>query len=111
MGATGRFHGIDGSGQPRHAAACVPLGTRYARGLRHSGEAGVNAIPLFEQAIALDPNYAEAHRWLALGQSIGWLHMNRPMDLFRRLSMASAKKEELIASYQPRDYRGVVAGE
>jgi TolB-like protein len=58
----------------------------------HSGEAGVEAIPLFERAIALDPNYAEAYRWLALGQSVGWLHMNRPMDPFRQLSMASAKK-------------------
>ena len=33
----------------------------------HSTEAGVAAIPLFERAIALDPNYADAHRWLADG--------------------------------------------
>jgi len=59
---------------------------------RSSAEAFVEAIPLLERAIALDPNYAEAHRWLALGRSIGWLHMNRPMDPFRRLSMVSAKK-------------------
>src|SRR5262249_23123494 len=58
----------------------------------HSVEAGVDAIPLFERAIALDPKYAEAYRWLAVSQSIGWLHMNRPMDPFRQLSMASAKK-------------------
>ena len=58
----------------------------------HSLEAGVDAIPLFERAIALDPSYAEAYRWLAYGQCIGWLHMNRPMDPFRRLSMASVKK-------------------
>src|SRR5206468_10016925 len=58
----------------------------------HSLEAGVEAIPLFERAIALDPNYADAYRWLALGQCVGWLHMNRPMDPFRQLSMASAKK-------------------
>jgi TolB-like protein/class 3 adenylate cyclase len=58
----------------------------------HSTESGVDAIPLFERAIVLDPAYAEAYRWLALGQSIGWLHMNRPMDPFRQLSMVSAKK-------------------
>jgi TolB-like protein len=58
----------------------------------YSTEAGVEASPLFERAIALDPNYAEAYRWLALAQSIGWLHMNRPMDPFRRLSLESAKK-------------------
>jgi len=58
----------------------------------HSAEMGVDAMPLFERAVALDPAYADAHRWLALLQSIGWLHMNRPMDPFRRLSMESAKK-------------------
>jgi TolB-like protein/class 3 adenylate cyclase len=58
----------------------------------HSPEAGLEAIPLFERAIALDPNYAEAYRWLALSQSQAWAYMNRPMDLFRELSMASARK-------------------
>jgi TolB-like protein len=58
----------------------------------HSLEAGVDAIPLFERAIALDPRYAEAYRWLAVMQCMGWLHMNRPMHPFRELSMASAKK-------------------
>ena len=55
-------------------------------------ESFLDAIPLLEKAIALDPNYAEAYRWLAMGQSIGWLHMNLPMDPFRRLSIESAKK-------------------
>ena len=58
----------------------------------HSPEAGVEAIPLFERAIALDPNYAEAYRWLAISQNTAWVYMNRPMDPFRQLSMASAKK-------------------
>jgi TolB-like protein/class 3 adenylate cyclase len=58
----------------------------------HSVDAGVDAIPLFEQAIALDPKYSEAYRWLALGQCMGWLHMNRPMDPYRQLAMVSAKR-------------------
>jgi TolB-like protein len=52
----------------------------------------VEAISLFERAIALDPNYAEAYRWLAWGQSVGWLHMNLPMDPFRQRSIESARK-------------------
>jgi len=52
----------------------------------------VEAIPLFERAIALDPNYAEACRWLAICQSYAWTFMNHPMDPFRRRSKASAKK-------------------
>src|SRR5262249_49360791 len=67
---------------------CVRGRAQYAQ----YTEAFVDAIPLFERAIALDPNYAEAYRWLALGQSLGWLHMNRPMDPFRRLSIEAAKK-------------------
>jgi len=58
----------------------------------HSPEAGVQAIPLFERAIALDPNYADAYRWLALSQGYAWIFMNCPMDPFRQLSMASAKR-------------------
>jgi TolB-like protein/cytochrome c-type biogenesis protein CcmH/NrfG len=58
----------------------------------HSVEAGVEACSLFERAIALDPNYAEAYRWLAAGQAIGWLHMNRPMVPFRQRAIESAKK-------------------
>ena len=58
----------------------------------HSSEAGVEAIPLFERAIALDPNYADALRWLALSQNHAWAYLNRPMDPLRQQSMASAKR-------------------
>ena len=40
----------------------------------HSPEAGVEAIPLFERAIALDPNYADAYRWLAVSQCEAWVY-------------------------------------
>ena len=58
----------------------------------HSSEAGVEAIPLFERAIALDPSYAEAYRWLAISQNHAWSHLSRPMEPFRQLSMVSAKR-------------------
>ena len=58
----------------------------------HSVEVGVDAIPLFERAVAIDPNYAEAYRWLALSQCEAWVYKNRPIEPFRQLSMASAKR-------------------
>ncbi|ESY65261.1 MULTISPECIES: adenylate/guanylate cyclase domain-containing protein [Mesorhizobium] len=58
----------------------------------HSTEAGVAAIPLFERAIALDPNYADAYRWLAISQCEAWVFRNYPMNPLRRQSMASARK-------------------
>jgi TolB-like protein/class 3 adenylate cyclase len=58
----------------------------------HSAEAGVRAIPLYERAIALDPNYAEAYRCLAFSQCIAWVFQDRPMEPFRQQSMKSARK-------------------
>ena len=58
----------------------------------HSTEAGVAAIPLFEQAIALDSNYADAYRWLAVSQCEAWVFRNHPMNPLRQQSMASARK-------------------
>ncbi len=58
----------------------------------HSAEAGVEAIPLFERAIALDPNYADAYRWLAYSQCEAWAYLNRPMQPLRQQSMASARR-------------------
>src|SRR4029077_15749864 len=64
--------------QERHRPANMEAYDLCLRGRAewaHSSEAGVDAMPLFERAIALDPNYADAYRWLALSQCIGWLHM------------------------------------
>jgi TolB-like protein/Tfp pilus assembly protein PilF len=58
----------------------------------HSTEAGVAAIPLFERAIALDPNYADAHRWLAVSQCEAWVFRNHPMNPLGQQSMASARR-------------------
>jgi TolB-like protein/class 3 adenylate cyclase len=58
----------------------------------HSAKAGLEAMPLFERAVALDPNYADAYRYLAWTQNLAWAFMDRPMDPFRQLSMASAKR-------------------
>lgn len=58
----------------------------------HSTQAGVAAIPLFERAIALDPKYADAYRWLAISQCEAWLFRNYPMNPLRQQSMASARK-------------------
>ena len=59
---------------------------------RHSDEAGVNAHGLFERAIELEPGYAEAYRWLALGQCLSWLHFNAPMHPARELALVNGRK-------------------
>ena len=39
-----------------------------------------------EQAIGLDPEYAEAHRWLALNLWLGWVFWNEPKETNRARS-------------------------
>jgi TolB-like protein/DNA-binding SARP family transcriptional activator len=66
---------------------------------RRSDTDGVQARPLFERAIALDPNYSEAYRWLAQCQCLGWLHYGWPLHPSREESVTnSARAVELDPS-------------
>ena len=57
-----------------------------------STQAAREAQLMFERAIALDPNFAEAHRWLAFSLQNSWLLWGESMDPNRRLSLAAAEK-------------------
>jgi TolB-like protein/class 3 adenylate cyclase len=50
------------------------------------------AIFLLNRAIALDPEYAEAHRWLALNLWLGWEFWDEPMDPNRARALAEAQQ-------------------
>lgn len=69
---------------------------RGRKEFRHSDEAGAKAMPLFERAIALDPGYSEAYRWLALGQFLSWFAFGAAEQPIRRLSMENAVKAVTI---------------
>ncbi|RWC23238.1 MAG: adenylate/guanylate cyclase domain-containing protein [Mesorhizobium sp.] len=60
-----------------------------------SPEAGRESSLLMQQAIALDPAYAEAHRWLAENLWAAWTHWGEPMEPSR--SMAVAEAETAVA--------------
>ena len=57
-----------------------------------SPQAAREAYLLLQKAIAIDPDYAEAHRWLALNRLIAWLHWGESMEPNRRTAMATAEK-------------------
>ena len=57
-----------------------------------SPEAVREATVLLEEAIALDPGYAEAHRWQAFNLWVGWAHGAIPMNPNRRTSVEFAEK-------------------
>lgn len=58
----------------------------------HTPQAAREAYLLLQQAIELDPDYAEAHRWFALNRLMAWLHWGEPVDPNRGLAVASAEK-------------------
>jgi TolB-like protein/class 3 adenylate cyclase len=59
---------------------------------RSMAEAGKEARRLFEQAIALDPDYAEAHAHLAWTHWMGWVNWFEPADPHRRLALEIARR-------------------
>jgi len=64
--------------------------------LFQSGQAAREARLMFERAIALDPEFAEAHRWMALCLLDSWLLWGESMEPNRRLSFAAAQKAVML---------------
>lgn len=62
------------------------------RTLRGTPQATREAHILLGQAIALDPNYAEAHHLLALNRRQAWLHYGEPEHPNRALALTLAEK-------------------
>jgi TolB-like protein len=58
----------------------------------HTPQAAREAHLLLKQAIALDPDYAEPRRWLALNRFMAWAHWGEPIDPNRSLAIEMAQK-------------------
>jgi TolB-like protein/cytochrome c-type biogenesis protein CcmH/NrfG len=67
---------------------CVRGRLIYAR----SPEAGKTARLLFERAVTLDPQFAEAHMWLARSYVIAWVVFAEPTDPYRALAVTTASR-------------------
>ncbi len=67
---------------------CVRSRSLLAGSPQTSREARV----LLERAIALDPGYAEAHRWLAFNHWFAWIHWGEPMEPNRALAVELAQR-------------------
>jgi TolB-like protein/Tfp pilus assembly protein PilF len=58
----------------------------------HSPQAAREAHLLLQEAIRIDPDYAEAHRWLALNRFMAWAHWGEPIDANRSMAVATAER-------------------
>ena len=77
---------------PKNVAAydlCVRGRFLYRRTM---AEEGKEARRLFEQAIVLDPEYAEAHAYLAETHWMGWVNWFEPAEPHRPLALALARR-------------------
>jgi TolB-like protein len=68
---------------------CVRGRFLYQRSMEEEGK---EARRLFEQAIALDPDYAEAHAFLAWTHWMSWVNWFEPADPHRRLALEIARR-------------------
>ena len=51
---------------------------------------------MLTRAVALDPDYAEAYRWLAMNHWMGWVHWGEPVEPNRRIALELARKAVAI---------------
>jgi TolB-like protein len=64
--------------------------------LFQSAQATREALSMFERAIALDPEFAEAHRWMALSCRDSWLLWGEPLEPNIQLSVAAGQKAVML---------------
>ncbi|HEV2509778.1 winged helix-turn-helix domain-containing tetratricopeptide repeat protein [Bosea sp. (in: a-proteobacteria)] len=68
------------------------LCVRARRLMDDTPQAAQEAHLLLTRAIALDPDYAEAYRWLALNHWMGWVHSGGPSEASRGIALELARK-------------------
>jgi TolB-like protein/Tfp pilus assembly protein PilF len=80
---------------PRNRPANLAAYDLCVRGrtlIGRSPEAGRESCLLMQRAIALDPGYAEAHRWLAINLWAAWAHWGEPMEPNRSMAVTMAER-------------------
>ncbi|MDR9818813.1 winged helix-turn-helix domain-containing protein [Rhizobium hidalgonense] len=72
------------------------LCVRARRLMDDSPQAAEEAHLMLTRAVSLDPDYAEAYRWLAMNHWMGWVHSGGPTESRRSLAMELARKAAAI---------------
>jgi TolB-like protein len=74
---------------------CVRARVLYLQSARETREARL----LLERAIKLDPQYAEAHRWLAFNLWLSWCFWGEPRDPTQRRAVELAERAAALDPY------------
>jgi TolB-like protein len=81
--------------RPRNLDA-YDLCVRARKLMDDSPQAAQEAHLLLARAVSLDPEYAEAYRWLAMNHWMGWVHSGGPNASSRRVALELARKAVAI---------------
>ncbi|WVT72687.1 winged helix-turn-helix domain-containing tetratricopeptide repeat protein [Sinorhizobium chiapasense] len=72
------------------------LCVRARRLMDDTPQAAQEAHLMLTRAVSLDPDYAEAYRWLAMNHWMGWVHSGGPTEAARSLALELARKAVTI---------------
>ncbi|MBB4574055.1 winged helix-turn-helix domain-containing tetratricopeptide repeat protein [Rhizobium lentis] len=84
---------------PRHrprSLEAYDLCVRARKLMDDSPQAAEEAHLMLTRAVALDPDYAEAYRWLAMNHWMGWIHSGGPTEATRSIALHLARKAVAI---------------
>jgi TolB-like protein len=87
----GRLSAPPPRNRPRNLEA-YDLCVRARRLMDDTPQAAREAHLMLTRAVSLDPEYAEAYRWLALNHWMGWVHSGGPTESSRSVALELARK-------------------
>ncbi|TPI26595.1 adenylate cyclase [Mesorhizobium sp. B3-2-1] len=91
----GRLRALPPRNRPTNLEA-YDLCVRARKLIDDSPQTAREAHLMLTRAVALDPDYAEAYRWLAMNHWMGWVHWGEPIDPNRRIALDLARKAVAI---------------
>ncbi|WP_149761464.1 winged helix-turn-helix domain-containing tetratricopeptide repeat protein [Neomesorhizobium albiziae] len=91
----GRLHAQPPRNRPKNLEA-YDLCVRARKLMDDSPQAAQEAHLMLTRAVSLDPEYAEAYRWLAMNHWMGWVHSGGPAEPARKVALELARKAVAI---------------
>ncbi|WP_448950675.1 winged helix-turn-helix domain-containing tetratricopeptide repeat protein [Labrys neptuniae] len=92
----GRLRALPPRHRPRNPDA-YDLCMRARRLIDDSPQSAREANLMLMRAVALDPDYAEPYRWMAMNRWMGWIHSGGPTESDRGAALELARKAVALA--------------
>ncbi|TJW39980.1 MAG: adenylate cyclase [Mesorhizobium sp.] len=87
----GRLRAPPPRNRPKNLEA-YDLCVRARKLIDDSPQTAREAHLMLTRAVSLDPEYAEAYRWLAMNHWMGWVHWGEPIEPTRSVALKLARK-------------------